>query len=65
MGFVLLLVRRYAELLEGQSLEHGEDIEVTWIKPQELVDAIGDGQMQEWRSVGVLLGKVLPKLLHK
>lgn len=46
----------------GQQLEVGESIEVTWMSPKQIIDAIGTGQMQEWRSVGVLLGKVLPTL---
>lgn len=56
------LIRDYSELSEGQSLEHGEDIEVTWLSPAEIHQAIQNGQMQEWRSVGVLLGLVLPSL---
>lgn len=56
------LVRDYEELPDGQQLEHGEDIEVTWMDQNEIRQAIKDGQMQEWRSVGVLLGKVLPQL---
>ncbi len=59
------IVRDYSELAEGQSLEHVEDIEVTWLSPAEILQAIELGQMQEWRSVGVLLGKVLPELEAK
>lgn len=55
------LVREY-EHADGQKLEYGEDIEVTWMAPDEIKTAITNGQMQEWRSVGVLLGKVLPEL---
>jgi 8-oxo-dGTP pyrophosphatase MutT (NUDIX family) len=47
----------------GQELEDGEDIEVTWMAADELRRAIENGQMQEWRSVGVLLASVLPKLV--
>jgi 8-oxo-dGTP pyrophosphatase MutT (NUDIX family) len=47
---------------DGQQLEHGEDIEVTWMRPDEIRSAIGNGEMQEWRSVGVLMGTVLPSL---
>jgi 8-oxo-dGTP pyrophosphatase MutT (NUDIX family) len=54
------LVRDYDERPDGQELEHGENIEVLWMKPAEIKQAIQDGQMQEWRSVGVLLGSVLP-----
>ncbi len=56
------LVRDYSEHAAGQQLEHGEDIEVSWMSLDELRSAIAEGKMQEWRSVGVLLGKVLPKL---
>jgi 8-oxo-dGTP pyrophosphatase MutT (NUDIX family) len=59
------LTRDYEQLLSGQQLEHGEDIEVTWMTPGEIRQAIANGQMQEWRSVGVLLGKVLPDLEQK
>jgi len=55
------LVRDYEDA-DGQKLEHGEDIKVNWMTPAEITAAIKNGQMQEWRSVGVLLGLVLPKL---
>jgi 8-oxo-dGTP pyrophosphatase MutT (NUDIX family) len=55
-------VEDYEQSPGSQELEHGEDIEVTWMTPAELREAIGKGQMQEWRSAGVLLGLVLPKL---
>jgi 8-oxo-dGTP pyrophosphatase MutT (NUDIX family) len=57
------LVDTYTKNPGGQELEDGEDIEVTWMTADELRQAIEDGQMQEWRSVGVLLAKVLPKLV--
>jgi hypothetical protein len=56
------MVRDYRDLADGQSLEHGEDIEITWMESAEIINAIENGQMQEWRSVGVLLGLVLPRL---
>lgn len=56
------LIKDYKEHPEGQDLEHGEDIEITWMNIEEIKEAISLGQMQEWRSAGVLLGKVLPKL---
>ena len=56
------LVRDYDELPDGQQLGLGEDIEVTWMDQNEIRVAIAKGQMQEWRSVGVLLGKVFPEL---
>jgi ADP-ribose pyrophosphatase len=56
------LVTEYDEHPDGQQLEHGEDIEVTWITLDELKRAIASKRMNEWRSVGVLLGLVLPNL---
>jgi 8-oxo-dGTP pyrophosphatase MutT (NUDIX family) len=58
------LIRNYIENSEGQQLEQGENIEVTWMSLAEIQTAISAGQMQEWRSVGVLLGRVLPELEH-
>jgi ADP-ribose pyrophosphatase len=56
------LVTEYDEHPDGQQLEHGEDIEVTWVTFDELKQAVANGHMNEWRSVGVLLGLVLPKI---
>ncbi|MBI4836048.1 MAG: NUDIX domain-containing protein [Candidatus Abawacabacteria bacterium] len=56
------LVRDYGVTEQGQKLEEGEDIQVTWLSVAEIKLAIASNQMQEWRSVGVLLGLVLPKL---
>lgn len=56
------LVTKYDEHPDGQQLEHGEDIEVAWATVEELKEAITNGHMNEWRSVGVFLGLVLPKL---
>jgi len=56
------LVDDYQVSETGQQLEHGEDIEVTWMSAHEIRAAIEHGEMQEWRSVGILLGKVLPIL---
>jgi 8-oxo-dGTP pyrophosphatase MutT (NUDIX family) len=55
-------VGSYKENPEGQQLEVGEDIEVVWLTADELRKAIENGEMQEWRSAGVLLAKVLPRL---
>jgi 8-oxo-dGTP pyrophosphatase MutT (NUDIX family) len=52
----------YQENAEGQNLEHGEQIERVELSPPEIREAIINGEMQEWRSVGVLLGLVLPQL---
>lgn len=56
------LAREHTEHPEGQKLEIGENIECVWMTPSEIREAIQSGQMQEWRSAGVLLGKVLPML---
>lgn len=56
------LIEEYAESPDGQELEPGEDIEVAWLNPDELRQAISNDEMQEWRSIGVLLAKVLPDL---
>jgi 8-oxo-dGTP pyrophosphatase MutT (NUDIX family) len=50
----------YTENAGGQELESGEKIEVTWMDPQDLEQSIKRGEMQEWRSAGVLLAKILP-----
>lgn len=56
------LVNEHEDNPEGQKLEPGEDITVSWMDPSEIRQAILAGTMQEWRSVGVLLGLVLPEL---
>jgi 8-oxo-dGTP pyrophosphatase MutT (NUDIX family) len=56
------LVRKFSEHPDGQKLELGEDIELSWMSLPEVHQAIEQGSMHEWRSVGVLLGKVLPLL---
>lgn len=56
------LVDKYETNPDGQVLEEGEDIEVSWMTPAEIRRAIAEGSMQEWRSAGVLLGLVLPQL---
>ncbi len=55
-------VDRYETSPGGQQLEHGEDIEVTWLTVDEIKQEIAAGHMNEWRSVGVLLGMVIPEL---
>jgi len=52
----------YEENIDGQNLERGEEIERAQLAPAEIRQAITNGEMQEWRSVGVLLGIVLPQL---
>ncbi|MEX2014322.1 MAG: NUDIX hydrolase, partial [Candidatus Saccharimonadales bacterium] len=44
------LIKNYEEHPDGQALEHGEDIEITWMSIEEIKEAIKLGQMQEWRS---------------
>ncbi len=56
------LVTDYQQSANGQQLETGEQIEVSWMSIEAIKAAINAGQMQEWRSVGVLLGLVFPKL---
>ncbi|HSX07502.1 MAG TPA: NUDIX domain-containing protein [Candidatus Saccharimonadales bacterium] len=52
----------YQENAGGQNLEQGERIERVELSAAEIRQAIKRGEMQEWRSVGVLLGLVLPQL---
>lgn len=52
----------YEENASGQNPEHGEQIERVELSPSDIREAIINGEMQEWRSVGVLLGLVLPQL---
>lgn len=59
------LVREYELHHAGQQLKEDEDIEVTWMGAAEVRKAIRESHMQEWRSVGVLLGLVLPQLEEK
>ncbi len=55
------LVRDFTEAPGGPSPEEGEDIVPRWLGPEEIIDAIRQGRMSEWRSVGVLLGLVFPE----
>lgn len=55
------LADSYTQNPGGQELEDGEDIEVAWLTANDLRQAIENGQMQEWRSAGVLMAKVLSK----
>jgi 8-oxo-dGTP pyrophosphatase MutT (NUDIX family) len=55
-------VRNYSESKAGQRLEVGEDIETEWMELEDVKKAVIDGRMQEWRSVGVLLGRIFPLL---
>ena len=52
----------YQENVDGQNLEHGEKIERVHLSIPEIRQAIDNGEMQEWRSVGILLGLVFPQL---
>lgn len=58
-------IESFAESPTGQELELGEDITVVWMTAAELQQAIERSEMQEWRSVGVLLAKVMPRLLSE
>jgi 8-oxo-dGTP pyrophosphatase MutT (NUDIX family) len=52
----------YRESQDGQQLEHGENIQVTWATIDEIKLAAKEKRMEEWRSVGVLLGVVIPSI---
>jgi 8-oxo-dGTP pyrophosphatase MutT (NUDIX family) len=52
----------YQENVEGQKLEQGEEIDRVELSAPEIRQAIANGEMKEWRSIGVLLGSVLPEL---
>lgn len=59
------LIREFEIASSGQQLEKGEEIKVTWMDIEGLRKAINAGRMKEWRSVGVLLGLVLPTLVNQ
>jgi len=59
------ITKDYKEHANGQQLEHGEDIEITWASIDEIKAAVIEGRMDEWRSVGVLLGLVAPSMETK
>ena len=56
------LVKDYEQHKDGQALEEGEEISISWMDICEIKNAIELGQMKEWLSVGVLLGLIIPKL---
>jgi 8-oxo-dGTP pyrophosphatase MutT (NUDIX family) len=56
------ITNNYQESHTGQQLEHGENIEVTWATIDEIKTAAKEKRMEEWRSVGVLLGLVIPAI---
>lgn len=56
------LVKNYEENPSGQELDDGEEIVTTWMTLGEVKKAVMNGNMKEWRSVGVLLGNVLPRI---
>ncbi len=58
-------IRHYHTHKDGHDLSENEVTDIkgsVWLSPQEIRQAIADNQMEEWRSVGVLLGLVLPTL---
>lgn len=58
-----VMSRNHDEHPEGQDLEEGEEgITTGWMPIPEIIEAIERGEMHEWRSVGILLGKILPML---
>jgi hypothetical protein len=56
------MTTEYQENPGGQKLEQGEEIKRVELTALDVRQAIADGEMQEWRSVGILLGIVLPQL---
>jgi len=55
------LVREFSEAPGGPQPEEGEQITTKWFGISEVQAAMRAGRMSEWRSVGVLLGLVLPR----
>jgi ADP-ribose pyrophosphatase len=55
------VVREFAEAPDGPQPEEGEQIITRWFQAAEVLDAVRAGRMSEWRSVGVLLGLVMPR----
>ena len=51
---IYFVVSEWAEISTGQSLEAGEDIEVGWYDLAKVRQMLTNGQMQEYRSAGVL-----------
>lgn len=56
------MTRDYEPDPNGQQLKGGEDIEIAWLSVDEITEAIRNGSMSEWRTVGVLLGLVIPTI---
>jgi 8-oxo-dGTP pyrophosphatase MutT (NUDIX family) len=55
------LVRDFTEAPSGPRPEKDEDIISRGLGPGEIISAIRESRMSEWRSVGVLLGLVFPR----
>ncbi|KAB1159031.1 NUDIX domain-containing protein [Micromonospora sp. AMSO12t] len=55
------VVREFTEASDGPQPEEGEQITTRWFHAAEVLDAVRAGRMSEWRSVGVLLGLVMPR----
>ncbi|MEO7617978.1 MAG: hypothetical protein ABIS59_04020 [Candidatus Saccharibacteria bacterium] len=51
---IYFVVNEWAELTSGQALEAGEDIEVGWYELDEVRRMLAKGEIQEYRSAGVL-----------
>jgi ADP-ribose pyrophosphatase len=51
---IYFVVNEWSELPSGQALEAGEDIEVDWYTIDEARQMLATGEMQEYRSAGVL-----------
>lgn len=55
------VVRDFTEAPDGPQPEEGEQITTRWFYAAAVLDAVRAGRMSEWRSVGVLLGLVMPR----
>ncbi|WP_326943234.1 NUDIX domain-containing protein [Amycolatopsis sp. NBC_01307] len=55
------IVRDFAEAQDGPQPEEGEQITTRWFSPVEVLATVRAGHVSEWRSVGVLLGLVMPR----
>lgn len=55
------VVRDFATAPDGPQPEEGEQITTRWFRAAEVLDVVRAGRVSEWRSVGVLLGLVLPR----
>jgi ADP-ribose pyrophosphatase len=55
------VVRDFDTAPDGPQPEEGEQITTRWFGAAEVLDIVRAGRVSEWRSVGVLLGLILPR----